>query len=152
MPDQEIKKLVEAALFMSQNALSPDEISKALGIASIGAIKSSLEELIKEYKERDTSLEILEISGKYMFTLKEAYASKVSNLAINPDITKGALRLLAYVSKNNGIMQSNLVKIFGSSTYIYIKELTEKEFVDSKKTARSKKISVTPKFNEYFKV
>lgn len=154
MPEQEIdsKKLVEAVLFMSQSAISLAEIAKATGIASPGHIKSALEQLIAEYSSKDTSLMIYSIADKYMFGLKEPYSSKVSSLANGPDLSRGALRILAYISKNEGIVQSQIIKIFGTSAYDYIKELTETEFIETKKEGRSKKIKTTHKFKEYFNV
>ncbi len=148
----EYKKIIEAALFMSPNAMSINDITKATGIMSPGIIEKLLAELTSEYESRDTSLKIMGISGKYMFSLKDEYISKVSSLASGPDISRGALRILAYISKNEGAIQSDLVKYFGSSTYDYMKELEEKEFVEAKKYKRSKKLSVTPKFNEYFSI
>jgi len=146
------KKLVEAALFMSPRALSAEEIAKAIGVGAIGAIEDYVDELIKDYSSRDTALEISKIGGKFMLTIKEEYANKVSGLAAGPDLSRGALRLLAYISKNNGIMQSELVKAFGETTYDYMKELTEKEFVETKKQGRSKKVTLTSKFFEYFNI
>ncbi|MDE1852024.1 MAG: SMC-Scp complex subunit ScpB [Candidatus Micrarchaeota archaeon] len=144
------KKTVEATIFMSAKALGISEIASLAGIASPGAVEKMVRELVEEYRSRDTALEILEISGKYMFSIKSPYASKVSGLASGPDLSKGALRILAYISKNDGVMQSQLVKYFGSQTYDYMKELVENEFVEAKKFKRSKKISTTPKFKEYF--
>ncbi len=154
MPDESIdyKKLLEAALFMSSRAVSLDELSEQTGIASKGILHSLMEELIGRYNTTDTSLEILAIGDKYMFGLKEPYASKVASLAGGPDITKGALRILAYVSKNEGVLQSTLVRTFGSTTYDYIKELIENEFIETKKFKRSKKVATTQKFKEYFNV
>lgn len=152
MENLDYKKLVEAALFMAPKSMGLDELSKVTGMASIGALKSILTELVNSYGLADTALSIIEINGKYMFSLKEPYASKVSSLATGPDITKGSLRLLAYVSKNDGVLQSVLVKMFGTTTYDHVKELTEKEFIETKKFGRSKKVSTTTKFKEYFNV
>jgi segregation and condensation protein B len=144
------KKLIEAALFMSPNALSLSELSNITGIKSVGHIERMLEELKSEYAARDTSLQVIEIDRKYMLSLREPYASRVSSLASGPDITKGALKVLAYVSKNNNAMQSYLVKIFGTSTYDHMKELVEQGFVERRKQGRSWRVSVTNKFKEYF--
>ncbi|MEM0159227.1 MAG: SMC-Scp complex subunit ScpB [Candidatus Micrarchaeaceae archaeon] len=145
-------KLIEAALFMSQNPLSIRELSDITGIASPGHIESLLKELTNDFATRNTPLEISEIGGKYTINVKEPYASMVSKLAAGPEITKGALRILAYVSKNEGVLQSDMVKIFGETTYAYVKELSEKEFIASKKSGRSKKLYTTTKFKEYFNV
>jgi chromosome segregation and condensation protein ScpB len=47
-------------------------------------------------------------------------------------------------------MQSSIVKIFGAGAYDYVKELADKEFIETKKEGRSKKITTTAKFREYF--
>jgi segregation and condensation protein B len=146
------KKLIEAVLFMSPNAIGVGELAEMTGIASVGHVERMARELAEEYKARDTSLEIIEIDRRFMFSLKEPYASRVSRFASGPDITKGSLRLLAYVSKNNNALQSGLVKIFGESTYDHVKELAEKGFIDSRRDGRSRRISVTNKFKEYFNV
>ncbi len=153
MEDQlDYKKLIEAALFMSPNALGVEQLSEITGIKSVGHIEEMLNNLIEEYKSRDTALEIIQIDKKYMISLKEPYAGRVSGLASGPDIGRGALRLLAYLSKNDNARQSEVVKIFGSSTYDYMKELTEKGFVERRKEGRSKRVTLTNKFKEYFNV
>ncbi|MDE1855233.1 MAG: SMC-Scp complex subunit ScpB [Candidatus Micrarchaeota archaeon] len=144
------KRLIEAALFMSPNALSAQDLSGITGIKSVGHIEQMLNELKAEYDSRDTSLEIIEIDRKYMLSLREPYASRMSSLASGPDITKGALKVLAYVSQNDNTMQSYLVKVFGTSTYDHMKELMEHGFVERRKQGRSWRINVTNKFREYF--
>ena len=150
--DIDYKKLIEAALFMSPNALGVQELCDVTGIASMGHVQKLIGELADTYKNRDTAMQILEIDNKYLLALREPYASRVSKLASGPDIGRSALRILAYVSKNDAAMQSDLVKIFGGSTYEHMKELVEKGFVERRKQGRSKKITVTNKFREYFNV
>lgn len=145
-------ELIEAALFMSQNAMGVGEIMKATGISSPGFVEKSLKELMERYAGNGTALKIEEIGGKYMFSLKEPYASRVASMAVGPDISRGSLRILAYISKNDGILQSELVRAFGSSTYDHVKELAEKEFIEAKRQGRSRKITTTTKFREYFNV
>jgi segregation and condensation protein B len=144
------KKLIEAALFMSTNAMDANQIAQATGIASPGRVEALVKELIQDYRNRDSALEIVEIDNRYLFSLKQPYASKVSGLASGPDLTKGALRILAYISKNEGVTQSDLVKAFGSTTYDHMKELLEKKFVETKKYKRTKKVNTTSTFKEYF--
>ncbi len=150
MDEIDYKKLVEAAIFMSPNAIGLAEIAGITGIASTGKIRDLISELTEKYKSADTALAIFEIDGKYLFGLKEPYSSRVSGLASGPDISRGALRLLAYVSKNEGILQSDLTKYFGYATYDHVAELLEKGFIETKKYKRSKKVSTTAKFKEYF--
>jgi len=80
----------------------------------------------------------------------EPYLKYVSTFAGAPDISRGALRILAYISKNEPIMQNNIVKAFGTSSYEYIKEILDKGFIKATKSGRTKKLETTEKFKEYF--
>ncbi len=142
--------VVEAALFASGKAMSAQEISMAIGIASIGHVKRLAEELMEDYSKRGGSLCVLKIGDKYIMSIKDSYAGRVSSVAGQPDISKSAMRILAYISKNEPLMQSSLIKAFGSGAYDYVRELTENDFIRGVKEGRSKKLETTQKFKEYF--
>ncbi len=144
------KKMVEAVLFLSGKAVGAEEISGLTGIVSLSQIGKILKEIEQEYRERDTPIIVSEIAGKYVMELREPYASRLSSLTNSPEISKGALRILAYISKNEPIMQNRLIKLFGDSAYQYIRELTDKEFIAAQKEGRTKRITTTKKFLEYF--
>ncbi len=144
------KRLVEAALFVSGKAMSASEISQAIGVASVGAVTTMLTELTNDYEKNQSSLGVFKIGDKYILSVKEPYASRVSSLAGTPELTKGAMRILAFVSKNEPVLQSAVVKTFGSATYDYLKELKEKDFITAKASGRTKKLETTLKFKEYF--
>ena len=146
------KRLIEAALFMSPKALSVAELSGITGVASMGHVEEMIKQLVAEYSASGTALQIFEIDKKFMLGLREPYASRVSSMASGPDLSRGALRILAYISKNEDALQSAIVKLFGESTYEYVKELREKEFLETKKEGRSRKLMTTTKFKEYFNV
>jgi segregation and condensation protein B len=148
--EDEQKLVIEAMLFMSSRALAPDEIAKHMGIASVGSVIKMADRLVEEYGRSGTSLAIVKLAGKYSMTVKERYSARVSALAGVPDITKGGLRILAYISKNEPVMQNTVIKAFGDSAYVYIKELVEKEFITGRRVGRTKKIETTSKFKEYF--
>jgi len=147
---QDYKGLIEAALFVSGKAMSQEELATAIGMASVGALKGILNELIQDYEQRNSALIITKIGEKYLLGVRETYIGRVNHLAGAPDISKGALRILAYISKEEPAMQSGIVKTFGSTSYDYIKELLEKDFISAKKSGRSKILDTTPKFREYF--
>jgi segregation and condensation protein B len=148
--EDEYKRLIEAALFVSGRAMTQEELAGVLGIGSVGAAGKLADSLVEDYKARNGAISVVKMAGKYSMMLKEQYAAKVSVLSGPPDISKGALRILAYISKNEPVMQSGIVKAFGESSYQYIKELTEKEFITGKRSGRTKKLETTPKFLEYF--
>ena len=141
---------LEAALFVSGKAMSVEELAAATGIASIGYVKKLAEELVEQYNTRSSSIYVTKVGDKYIMSVREQYASRVSSVAGQPELSKGAMRILAYVSKNEPIVQSSVVKAFGSTVYDYMKELAENDFIKTSKEGRSKKIETTQKFKEYF--
>ncbi|MDE1871431.1 MAG: SMC-Scp complex subunit ScpB [Candidatus Micrarchaeota archaeon] len=144
------KKTIEAALFVSGRAMEVSEIADIVGIGSVGHVKKMLDELMDDYQKRDSSLMISKVGEKYTLGIRNEYANRVNSLAGSPDISKGSLRILAYISKNEPVMQNAVVKAFGSSTYDHMKELVEKEFVKTIRIGRTKRIETTGKFKEYF--
>lgn len=152
LADDEYKKIAEAALFVSGRSMTDAELAKVLGIGSIGYVKNLMDTFAKEYNSRNSSLEIKKDGESYSIGVRHEYTAKVAVLAGAPDISHPSLRMLAYISKNEPVMQSALVKAFGSSTYEHMKELSEKGFVLATKTGRTKKIETTQKFREYFEL
>ncbi len=116
----------------------------------MGYLNKVLNDLVEEGKADGGPFAVVKIGSKYELSVKEPYASRVNNLAGKPDITKGSLRILAYISKNEPIMQNSVVKAFGSSTYNHVKELLEKDFISAKRMGRTKKLATTARFKEYF--
>jgi segregation and condensation protein B len=147
---EEYKKVAEAALFTSGRAMGPEELAGILGIAAIGYVKTVMDGLVADYEARNGALAVSKIGDKYLLGVREQYISKVNALAGSPDISRSALRILAYVGKNEPVMQNSLVKAFGTSTYDHVKELVEKEFIKAARVGRTKKLETTQKFKEYF--
>ncbi|MDE1810900.1 MAG: SMC-Scp complex subunit ScpB [Candidatus Micrarchaeota archaeon] len=148
----EHKRIAEAALFVSGRALDVNDLARAMGVMSIGYVRELMEELITDYNSSTSAFMVEKLGDRYTLGIKQQYVEKVSSLAGAPDISKGALRILAYISKNEPVMQSSIVKAFGSTTYEYMKELMEKDFIKRSPVGRTKKIETTPTFREYFNI
>ncbi len=148
----ELKNLIQAALFASGKSMGVDEMAAALGVGSVGFLKSAADELAEDYSKNGGPFTISKLGERYELVLREPYASKVSGLAGSPELTRSTLRTLAYISKNEPVLQSNVVKAFGSSAYSHVGELIEKEFVSARRAGRSKRLETTRRFREYFNV
>ena len=147
---REYRNLIEAVLFVSGKAMSAEEIASVIGVSSVGSVRSMITALAEEYSKSGGALAVEKVADTYMLSVREPYASKVSGLAGSPDITRGSLRVLAYISRNEPILQSAVVRVFGSGVYDHVKELSEKDFIRSTKVGRSKRLETTKKFREYF--
>jgi len=147
---KEEKKLIEAALFMSSRAMSLEEFRTLTGIGALGYLQGLLAELKKEYDERESAVEINEAEGKYSMQIRSEVLPRVRQFAQDVEISKSALRTLAYLSKHDGMLKSELVKRVGTHVYGDVKELIDNGFLKSHKAGRSSKLTLTDKFKRYF--
>ena len=68
----------------------------------------------------------------------------------NTELEKPALQTLSIIAWKQPIMQSEVVKIRGNSTYEHVKILADSGFITTEKSGVSRLIKLTPKFYEYF--
>lgn len=144
------KRLIEAALFISARAFSTEELMKLTGLGGAGFVKDIIEELRKEYAERGSAVEIAELDGKYYMKVRNDYVDTVKQFAQESELSRGALRSLAYIAKHDGILKSEMVKKIGTTVYEEVRELIENGFIRSEKAGRSSRLFLTDKFRQYF--
>lgn len=144
------KRLIEAALFISGRELSLEELRRLTGVGALGYLQGLVEQLQKEYAERGSSLEIVQMDGKYSMRVRNEYLTPVRQFAQDTEISKNALRTLAYVAKHDGMLKSELAKRIGSQIYQDVQELVSEGFVKPQKAGRSSKLFLTEKFKKYF--
>jgi segregation and condensation protein B len=150
MENTDPKRIIEAALFMSSKALSAKDLAKVAGIGAVGFVKGQIEALQKEYEERGSAIRVYGEPEGYIMRVAPEYELIVGQLAKEADVSRAALKALAVISKNEGIEQSKLVKMVGSSTYDGVHELEAKGFINSHKKGRTKILKTSKKFKEYF--
>jgi len=148
----EAKSISEAALFMSTSPMTVRTLSIISGLNSWKLVQDKLKELQNEYEQRGSAIVISFEDGGYIMRLKPEYERKVSGLAKEAELSRGAIKTLAVIAKNDGMAQSKLVKMIGSSIYDHVKELVEKDFITAEKKGRTKMLKTTKKFKEYFTV
>jgi segregation and condensation protein B len=149
----EAEKVIEAALFMASRPLSMKEllhVASGSGAFSLTDIKSALTALQKNYGGRGSFIEVVEAEGSWLMRVKPGSAAGVEGLAQETELSKRALRVLAIVAQHEGVMQSRVVKIVGSSTYEGVAELVEKGYLTFTKKGNSKILRPSKKFRTYF--
>jgi chromosome segregation and condensation protein ScpB len=92
----------------------------------------------------------MEVDGKYTMRIRNEYLPRVKQFAQEMEISRAALRTLAYVAKHDGVLKSEAVKHIGTQVYDDVKELVQSGFLRTQKSGRSAKLSVTEKFRKYF--
>ncbi|MFA4983014.1 MAG: SMC-Scp complex subunit ScpB, partial [Candidatus Micrarchaeia archaeon] len=150
MDGNEAEKIIEAALFMSSKPLAAAELGKLIGVAAPGFVAQRLDALKGRYEASGSAIEIALEEGKYHMRLRQQYVQFVKDFAKDSEISRHALRTLAYISKNDGVKKSDLCKRLGSAIYSDVAELAAKGFLAQKKSGRSTLLSTTQKFRDYF--
>ncbi|HLC36193.1 MAG TPA: SMC-Scp complex subunit ScpB [archaeon] len=144
----EAKKVIEAALFMSPQAISFNELVSLAG--GVLELRDALNELMKEYSERDSSLEIIESAGGFQMRVKDSYYSKVKNFAASSNLSQSYLRTLALIAYKQPIKQATVIKYRSNKAYDDIKVLEEMGFISREKNERTFILRTTKKFVKYF--
>ncbi|MFC2163241.1 SMC-Scp complex subunit ScpB [Candidatus Altiarchaeota archaeon] len=147
-----LKTGCEAALFVSGRNMSPADIGKVFGIEDSKLVKAALEELVTEYKQRDTGIEVVKIGGKYVMRCRQDIEEDVLQLIPETEMPKAMLKTLALIAYEQPVKQSHLIKLRGNRCYVYLKRLEEQDFIKRKPEGHTRILTTTPKFNKYFRI
>jgi len=147
-----LKQIIEASLFVSNRPLGLEELARICGYGNIGQVRKELENLIQEYRNRNSAIEIRKTTEGYQMTVKEELESYVIDLVTKTELPKALIKTLAFIAYKEPVPQSEVIKVRGNRAYHYIKELIAKGFIEAKKKGKTKVLCTTKKFKEYFQV
>ncbi|MDK2891753.1 SMC-Scp complex subunit ScpB [Methanohalophilus sp.] len=142
------KNAIEAALFAAGEAVGLDGLAKLVGKKPKTTLKI-VEELIRDYEERNAGLEIIDLGKRYVMQVKPAYSEKVRSFAPK-EMTAPLLRTLSMIAYHQPVLQSDIVDLRGNTAYEHIKELIGRGLVKATPEGRSKLLTTTPLFADYF--
>jgi len=145
----DVKKKVEAVLFSAGDRLSLEELSKLCRARSTD-ILASLEELQKEYSEKQSSLMIVNDNNKWKFSVEEKFIPIVRKVVTETELSKSIMETLAVIAFKYPILQSDLIKTRTNKAYDHLKELQSSGYISRKRKGRTNLIMLTDKFFQYF--
>ena len=146
--DIDSKALIEAALFAAGKALSLKDLSRLSGLSEERA-QSLAEDLVRDYSLRESGMEIRGFGDRYVMQVRAALARDVISVAPK-EIDAPLIRTLAIIAYKQPLKQSNLADIRGNKSYAHVKELEQMGLISAKKTGRTKLLTTTKGFAEYF--
>ncbi|MFW6111405.1 MAG: SMC-Scp complex subunit ScpB [Candidatus Bipolaricaulota bacterium] len=145
------KAIIEAALFLAGDPVSKDELLDLTGLP-----ESQLDSVLADLKEdlfgEERGLKLFENDGLYSLKIKRELLERVKYLAPHRDMSKGVLRTLSVIAYNSPVLQKEVVEIRGNGAYDHIDKLIERNFVKSEQEGRTKLLSVTDYFLDYFEL
>jgi segregation and condensation protein B len=131
MEDRDTKSVLEALLFLSGEVLVTSAIKDILEIPE-AEIKRVMEELITEYRERNTGLMIVEIANGYQMVTNPAYGEwikKFKTTHLSSRLSLPSLETLAIIAYKQPIIRAEIEQIRGVNADSAIRTLYEKRLI-----------------------
>lgn len=157
MEDVEIKRILEALLFVSGEPLSVDRVKNVLEDIDRGKIRNLLWEVQHEYEMRPSGLRIAEVAGGFQLITRPELAGwikKLKKVKQSSKLSKPSLETLAIVAYKQPIVKSEIEEIRGVDSSGVLKGLLDKHLIKiiGRKDVPGKPIlySTTKEFLQYF--
>jgi segregation and condensation protein B len=132
LPDEQLRAVVEAVIYVTDEPLSADQIATALQqpAAKIGRV---LEELTAEYNKAEHGLTIREVAGGYKLSTKpehhEAIRAFVKNLKPPLKLSLPALETLALIAYKQPITAPEVMEVRGVQGAGVLKTLIDRKLI-----------------------
>ncbi len=140
------KETLEAALFASGEPLDAVRLQNLVKRKNV---RELLQQLMDEYRQRGSALEIKEIEGRYVMQVMPEYAEKVRSLAPK-ELRAPVLRTLSMIAYHQPLTVAQLVDRRGASAYDHVRELEEWGLISATPQGRTRLLATTQRFAEYF--
>ena len=156
MPEDNIKTVIEALLFVSERPLALEKIKEVLGLDTVG-IRKKLEELQAEYETANRGMRIIEIAGGFQMITASHLAVFLKKLYKNrrsERLSKPALETLAIIAYKQPLTKLEIESIRNVNIDGMMHSLLDKGLVRicgrKKAPGRPFVYGTTRQFLEYF--
>ena len=146
--DPETMAVVEAALFAAGRPLTAAEIAEATDLPA-RVVRGIADDLVREYSGRGGGIEVRGFEGRYVMQVRTTVADKVKKVGPK-ELEAPLLRTLAIIASHQPLPQSDLARMRGNNSYGHVKELEDRGLIRAEKDGRTKILSTTKNFAEYF--
>jgi len=131
MEDLEKKSVLEAILFLSGELITIPTMKDVTDLPE-SEIKRLMEELITEYKERNTGLLVVEIANGYQLVTNPKYSDwikKFRSAQMSSRLSTPALETLAIIAYKQPIIRAEIEQIRSVNSDSAIRTLLEKRLI-----------------------
>jgi segregation and condensation protein B len=128
---ENLKKIIESLLFVSEDPITAESICKAAGNREITEVRTALDELIEEYRDRDGGFYLAGVAGGYQFKTPPENTEWIKRLIQpnTPRMSKAALETLAIIAYKQPVMRADIEHIRGVDTGGVIRMLMERKLL-----------------------
>ena len=157
MPEDNLKAVIEALLFASEQPLTLEKIKEVLGNFQTTEIRKLLEELGQEYEKSNRGIRIAQVAGGFQLITSPGLATFLKKLYKGRRVerlSKQALETLAIIAYKQPVDKLEIGSIRNVNIDGVIKSLINKDLIRiagrKKSPGRPFVFGTTRKFLEYF--
>jgi len=125
------KNIVESLLFVAEEPLTIERLTKIISGAQAGQIRQALEELEAEYATRQGGFFLNQVAGGYQFRTRPEHMEWIKRL-LQPKplhLSKAALETLAIIAYKQPVIRSDIEYIRGVDCGGVLRVLLERKFI-----------------------
>jgi segregation and condensation protein B len=129
----ETKAIVESLLFVSNEPLSLDKMTKIVGVSKSN-LKDLITEMVEEFEENSRGIQLLEVGEGYKLATKPQYYQFIEKL-YKPNITslsQAALETLSIIAYKQPITKAEIEILRGVKSDGVIAKLLERNIIEEK--------------------
>ncbi|HOS60392.1 MAG TPA: SMC-Scp complex subunit ScpB [Syntrophorhabdaceae bacterium] len=128
----ELKRIIEAILFVSPRPVSFKGLFKKIEGCSIKDVEKALNELIREYNYSDRAIEVVQVSGGFQMRTRVEFKDWIRRFVREKDVelTKSVLETLATIAYKQPVTKKEVDAIRGVDSSRAIKNLLNKRLVE----------------------
>ncbi|KCZ71421.1 segregation and condensation protein B [Candidatus Methanoperedens nitroreducens] len=140
------KEIIEAALFASGEPLDEGQLR---GLIKGKNIRELVRQLMDEYTQRGSAIEIVEVEGKFVMQVRPEFADSVRSIAPK-ELRSPVLRTLSMIAYHQPLTVAKLTDRRGAAAYDHVRELEERGLISAVPQGRTRLLRTTARFAEYF--
>lgn len=127
----DIKRILEALIFVSEGPLSLAQMSHVLETEDKDAVQAALLELVAEYQELGRAFSLVEVAGGYVFRTRSELAFWLRRLRREQvtRLSRAALETLAIIAYKQPVLKADIERLRGVEVGGVLRMLMEKDLV-----------------------
>jgi len=132
---ENIKSQIESLLFISGRPMSAKQLAELSG-AKTKEIEGTLGELVKEYKERDSGVQIVKNGSNYQMVTSGESAKLIQEFIKDEttgELTRPSLETLTIVAYRGPVSKTDIDRIRGINCSLILRNLSIRGLVEAKK-------------------
>ena len=132
LEEQELKAIIEAVLFVSQEPLPLDRLVSVLGGSPKARVESALQLVQVDYDQQGRGLRLVEVAGGFKIMTRPdcaPWVKRLDKVKSAPKLSRSALEALAIIAYKQPIVRTEIEHIRGVETSSVLRTLLERKLV-----------------------